>query len=67
MVYPVNETGAQATIAAVEEWILHIGIPQSIIHDRGTAFSTQNLSTGLRSWELPCNRKQHTHSLQIAK
>ena len=38
MVYPVTNTGAQATIAAVEKWILHFGIPQSIIHDRGTTF-----------------------------
>ena len=38
MVYLVTNTGAQATIAAVQKWILHFGIPQSIIHDRGTAF-----------------------------
>ena len=34
MVYPVRNT----TITAVEKWILSFGIPQSIIHDRGTAF-----------------------------
>ena len=38
MVYPVTNTGAQATIAAVEKWILHFGIPRSITHDRGTEF-----------------------------
>ena len=38
MVYHVTNTRAQATIAAVEKWILHFGIPQLIIHDRGTAF-----------------------------
>ena len=38
MVYPVTNTGAQATIAPVEKWILHSGIPQSIIHARRTAF-----------------------------
>ena len=37
-VYPDTNTGAQASIAAVEKWILHFGIPQSIIHDRGTTF-----------------------------
>ena len=42
MVYPVTNTGAQATIAAVEKRILHFGIPQSIIHDRGTAFLNTN-------------------------
>ena len=46
MVYPVINTGAQATIAAVEKWILHFGIPQSEIHDRGTAF----LNTDFVDW-----------------
>ena len=38
MVYPVINNGAQATISAVEKWILSFGNPQSIVHDRGTAF-----------------------------
>ena len=38
MVYAVRNTTALATITAVEKWILSFGIPQSIIHDRGTAF-----------------------------
>ena len=38
MVYPVRNTTALASITAVEKWILSIGIPQSISHDRGTAF-----------------------------
>ena len=38
MVYPVRKTTALATITAVEKCILSFGIPQSIIHDRGTAF-----------------------------
>ena len=38
MVYPVRNTTALATITAVEKWILSFGVPQSIIHDRGTAF-----------------------------
>ena len=46
MVYPVTNTGAQATIAAVEKWLLHFGIPQSIIRDRGTAF----LNTDFVNW-----------------
>ena len=37
MVYPVRNTTALATITAVEKWIL-FGIPQSVIHNRGTAF-----------------------------
>ena len=46
MVYPVTNTGAQATISAVEKWILHFGNLQSIIHDRGTAF----LNTDFVNW-----------------
>ena len=38
MAYLVTNTRTQATIAAVKKWILHFGIPQSKIHDRGTAF-----------------------------
>ena len=38
MVYPVQNTTAVATITAVEKWILSFAIPQSIIHDRVTAF-----------------------------
>ena len=46
MVYPVTNTSAQATIAAVEKWIHSFGIPQSIIHDRGTAF----INTDFINW-----------------
>ena len=38
LVYPITNTGAQATISAVEKWIHSFGFPQSIVHDRGTAF-----------------------------
>ena len=38
MVYPVTNSGAQATISAVDKWIHSFDIPQSIVHDRGTAF-----------------------------
>ena len=38
MLYPVTNTGAQATIPAIEKWIHSFGIPQSIVHDRGTVF-----------------------------
>ena len=43
MVYPVTNIGAQASISAVEKWIHSFGIPQSIVHDRGTAFSKTEL------------------------
>ena len=38
MVYPVCNTTALAKISSVEKWIFSFGIPQSLIHDRGTAF-----------------------------
>ena len=43
MVYAVTNTGAQATICAVEKWIHSFGILQSIRHDRGTAFINAEL------------------------
>ena len=46
MVYPVTNTRAQATITAVEKWILYFGSPQPIIHDRETAF----LNTDFVNW-----------------
>ena len=55
LVYPVTNTSAQATIATVEKWIHSFRIPQSIKHDRGTAFInndfinwTKELGTTLR-------------------
>ena len=38
MVQPDTNTGARATIPAVEKWIYWFGIPQSFVDDRGTAF-----------------------------
>ena len=46
MVHPVTNTGAPATVAAVEKWILLLGVPQSKIHDRRTAF----LNTDFVNW-----------------
>ena len=46
MVYSVINTSAPATIAAVEKCIHSFGIPQSIIHDRGTAF----INTDFINW-----------------
>ena len=46
MVYLVTSTGAQAAISAVENWIHFFGNPQSIVHDRGTAF----INTDFLNW-----------------
>ena len=61
MVYPVTNTRAQATIAAVEKWLLLFGIPQSIIHDRRTAF----LNTDFVNWSMELGiilRRRTAHS-----
>ena len=77
MVYLVRNTTALATIAAVEKWILSFGIPQSIIHDRGTAFIntefinwTKELGITLRPRTAysPCtNGKIETQNQHIAR
>ena len=46
MVYPVTNTGTQATNSAVEKWIHSFGFPQSIVHDSCTAF----INTGFINW-----------------
>ena len=46
MVYPVINTSSQATTATVEKWIQSFGIPQSVIHDRRTAF----INTDFINW-----------------
>ena len=46
MVHPVTNTGAQATISAVEKWIHSFEIPQSSVHDPGTAF----INTDFINW-----------------
>ena len=47
MVYPVTNTGAQATSSTVEKWILSLGISQSIVHERGTVF----IKTDFINWK----------------
>ena len=61
MVYPVTNTGAQATFSAVEKWIHSFGIPESIVHDRGTAF----INTEFINWTTELGitlRPRTTHS-----
>ena len=52
MVYPVTNTGSQATNAAVENWIDSFEIPQSIIHDRGTVFINTNFVNWTKELEI---------------
>ena len=65
MVYPVTNTGAQANIPAVEKWIHSFGIPQSIVHDRGTAFI--HSLTGQKNWESLYDLERHIHLGLMAK
>ena len=77
MVYPVTNTGAQATISAVENWINSFGIPQSFVHERGTAlFNTEyiswtkelGISLRLRTTHSPwTNGKNETQNQHIAR
>ena len=75
VVYLVRNTTALATIIAVEKCILSFGIPQSIIHDRGSAFIntefinwTKELGTTLRprtaytSWTNGKLQTQNQHN-----
>ena len=77
MVYPVRKTTALATITAVEKWISCFGIPQSIMHDRVTAFIitefinwTKELGITLRprtAYSLWTNGKIETQNQHIAR
>ena len=61
MVYPVTNIGGQATISAVEEWIQSFGIPQSIVHDRGTAFINTEFINWTKEFGIT-SRPRTTHS-----
>ena len=77
MVYTVRNTTALATTTAVENWILSFRIPQSIIHDRGTAFIntefikwTKELGITLRprtAYSTWTNGKIETQNQHIAR
>ena len=46
MVYPVRKTTTRANISAVETRVISLGIPQSMVHDQGTAF----INTDFVNW-----------------
>ena len=57
MVYPVRNTTALATITTVENWIFSFGIPQSIIHYRGTAFINTEFSNWTKELGITLRRR----------
>ena len=61
MVYPVPNPSAQITIAVVEKWILSLGIPQSIIQDRGTALIITDFVNWTKEFGITL-RPQTAHS-----
>ena len=61
MAYPVTNTGAQASISAVEKWIHSFGIPQSIVYDRGTAFINTEFINWTKELEIT-SRPRTAHS-----
>ena len=77
LVYLVTNTAAQATISAVEKWIHSFGFPQSIVHDRGTAFIntefvnwTKELGITLRprtAFSPWTNGKKETQNQHVAR
>ena len=67
MIYPVHDTAALATITAVEKWIISFGIPQSIIHDRGTVLSIPCLSNRPKNLEILYDLVQLIHPGQMLK
>ena len=67
MLYPVTKTRAQATSSAVEKLIHFFGLPQSIVHGRGTAFIDTVFINCTKKWESPFHLKQHTRLGLVAK
>ena len=59
VVYPVTNTGTQATIPAVQKCIHPFGIPDSIVHDRGTAFVNTEFVDWTKNRESHCDLEQH--------
>ena len=67
MIYPVNSTSGQATITTIEKWI-HFLEFLSLSYTTEALFpSIQNLIIGLRNWESPYDREQHTRLEIMAK
>ena len=62
MLLPVTNTRVQAFISVSEKWIFSFEIPESIVHDRGTAF----INTDFNNWTKELGntlRLQTAHSL----
>ena len=65
VVYPVTNTDAQATISAVEKWILSFRSPQSIVHVRLS--SIPKSLTGRKNWESVYDLERHIRLELMAK
>ena len=61
MVHPVTNTGAHATISAVEKRIHSFGFPQSIVHKRVTALIDTDIINWTKGWGITW-RPRTTHS-----
>ena len=62
MVYPVTNTGAKATITAIKNWINFFGIPQPLVHDRGTDFIKKEFINWTKELQITL-RPRTAHSL----
>ena len=67
MVYPVTNTSAQATIAAVEKWIHSSGIPNLLYTIEAPPSSTPTSLIGQKNLELQYDHGQHIPRGQMAK
>ena len=61
MIYPVANTGVQATTFALQKWIQSSGIPHSIVHHRGTAFNITDSINWTKQLDITL-RPPTTHS-----
>ena len=67
MVNPIINTGAQATVSAVEKWIHSFRNPQSIVLDRAPAFINTEFINWTKKRESLYDLEQHTRLGQMAK
>ena len=61
LVYPVNNTGAEATIAVVKNAYFFLEFPSLQYTMKEQRFLRQSWSTGPKIWELPFDHEQFVH------
>ena len=67
MVYPVTNTGAQATISAVENGFIHSEFLNLLCMTEVQLSSIPSSLTGQKNWESLYNLERHIRPVQMAK